>query len=591
MRRTGFGLALWCAVLAWPRMAAAGGTEFPAGGTRGLGRGGTEFARADDASIMNRNPALLADLWGGTALSSFHFLLVDSCFHATGGYGNRLSGTDVINVGGKTYVLPAPTGGTDLDGGKIPTLLGEPYPEVCYSGPMPVLPTVAVSLKLAPDLGVGFGFFPPDIAALNQWGNRDGTVETDKGLRPSPTRYFRSHLNTSFFTLLGAVGYRFSDLLRVGFGFQWNLVAYESTTWARATNTLNIRDDVRVDTFGKDLFIPGVVASVHVVPHENLDVALGFKWSDRIRSDVKVDLTTGAFGTGEPFFYLDEFGNMQGKSGTVPNTSHNQKGTVNSPPIWAPQLSMGVRYAQRLKPRVTSETWEARHAAAGREVEDSMVTERWDVELNGIVYLNSVNDQQEFTTTGANVTLLEAQPTGDTVPLPTNVGTCSKYNAAAGRCEGVWRVPTRWHGKTQLSLRAGGDYNLFPGLLALRAGVSYETDGADVEYLDITRYMLGRIGVHSGFTVRIADRTDVSFAFAHFFQEDVRLQQDQNTPQLLPIYQSEKYNYKPGKHDGISRLEVSYGNRAIDVDGPFFANFGNYHYKLSVLSASLTQHF
>lgn len=595
MRRSGIALGMaLCLGVALPRTAAAGGNEFPAGGTRGLGRGGTEFARGDDATIMNRNPALLADLWGGTAISGAHFLLVDSCFRATGGYGMGGKGNDVIDAGDGPVYLQAPAGSTDLKGKKLKTFSGEPYPDVCYSGPLPILPSVAFSLKLAPDLGVGLGFFPPDITALNQFGHRDGTVDTDKGSRPSPTRYFRSHLNTSFFTLLAAAGYRFSDMLRVGGGFQWNVVAYESTTWARPTPDLSMRNDVKVDTYGRDLFVPGFIASVHVVPHDNLDVALGFKWSDRIKSRAKIDLTTGAFGTGEPFFYLDQAGNMQGVSGAAPHTTHNQKGSVSSPPIWAPQLTLGVRYADRMAPRVTTATWDESHLAAGREVQDSMATERWDVEANAIVYFNSVNDEQVFTTDGgagaAKVTLVEMQPDGSRIPLTANIGTCSKWNAKAVRCDGSWQVPTRWKGKTQLSLRAGGDYNLLPSVLAVRAGVSYETDGADVEYLDITNYMLGRIGLHTGFTLRVAGHTDLSFAFAYFLQPDVRLDPNPHTP-LLPKYQTAEYNYKPGKHDGVGRLEVPYGERLADPDGPYYANIGSYHFKLSVVSVTLAQHF
>src|ERR1700761_804275 len=59
--------------------AAAGGNEFPAGGTRNLGRGGTGMTRADDPNVMVRNPALLADLWTSMAYSGFHLLIADSC--------------------------------------------------------------------------------------------------------------------------------------------------------------------------------------------------------------------------------------------------------------------------------------------------------------------------------------------------------------------------------------------------------------------------------------------------------------------------------------------------------------------------------
>ena len=186
---------------------------------------------------------------------------------------------------------------------------------------------------------------------------------------------------------------------------------------------------------------------------------------------------------------------------------------------------------------------------------------------------------------------VQAQPGGGQVPLPANIGTCSNWDPKPpAHCAGSWEVPTKWKGKTQLSLRAGGDYNLMPGLLALRAGVSYESDGADVEYLDITNYMLGRIGVHTGLTLRVAGKTDLSLAFAHFFQPALRLDPHPNNP-LPPTFQTPEFNFEPGSHDGVGRREVPYGERVGDPVGPYFANVGTYHYTLSVLSVTLAQHF
>lgn len=591
------GLSL-IAVGSLPLTAAAGGSEFPAGGTRALGRGATGFARADDPSLMARNPALLADLWDDQAMSSAHFLFVDSCFHPTGGYGWNVAGSDVSDFGEGPKVLRAPAGATDLDGNAIEGYFNEPYPTVCYSGPLPILPTVALAKKLSPDVGVGIGFFPPDIATLNQWGRRDGIIRTEDGLRPNPARYFRSHLNVSFFSALAAAGYRMSDLLRVGFGFQWNAVAFESTSWARPSPDLAPKNDVRVQTFGRDLFIPGIVASVHVVPTDALDLALGVKWVDRVRSKAKLDLTTGVFGTGESYSFRDASGVEQAIFGSVPTTTHNQPGTVDSPPIWAPQLTLAARFSDRLSPRVRTEDWEAAHVAAGERVEDSMETERWDIEANAIVYFNSVSDVQMLTSDArksAEVLLVDAQPGGVHASVPARVGACSKRNADDD-CIGSWQVPTEFHGKTQLSLRLGGDYNFVPGLFSLRAGVSHETDGQDIEYLNVTNYMLGRTGLHAGFTLRFAGKTDFSVGFAYFIQRDVRLNPNP-TSGPFPLFFSqdaearEKYNYRPEDADGVGRLEVPYGGTDVNADGPNFVNVGSYYYDLSVLSVALSQHF
>jgi len=62
LRAAAWTLAPLTFLLVLPPSAHAGGPEFPAGGTRSLGRGGAGFLRADDPSIMTRNPAALADL-------------------------------------------------------------------------------------------------------------------------------------------------------------------------------------------------------------------------------------------------------------------------------------------------------------------------------------------------------------------------------------------------------------------------------------------------------------------------------------------------------------------------------------------------
>ncbi|MFI5306439.1 MAG: OmpP1/FadL family transporter [Polyangiales bacterium] len=595
MRRIGESLCLAvCGLLLAPQLAAAGGSEFPAGGTRDLGRGATGFTRADDPSLMLRNPALLADLWDDMASLGAHFLIPKSCFHATGGYGWNVAGDDISNYGNGPVYLQAPAGATDLNGKPIKGFLDEPYPQVCYRGGVRFLPNVALTMKLSPSVGVGIGFFPPDTAALPEFGNADGTVDTPNGKRPSPTRYFNSHLDTSFFSALGAIGYRPLDWLRVGLGLQWNVIAFSATSWARPTPDLAPHTDVRTDIFGRDLFVPGVIASVQVVPTDNLDFAVGFKWSDRIETKAKLDLTTGAFGTGAPFVFIDAAGHMQAKSSSVPTTSNNQQGTVSAPPLWVPQLSFGARYAQRILPRARTSNWEALHAGAGREVLDHMATERWDIEANAIVYFAGANDRQLFSNDAKNaamVELVDAQPGGLFGHLPAHVGTCTKLDKN-GNCVGAWEVPTEFGGKTQLSVRVGGDYNVVPGLFAMRAGVSYETNGQDVGYLNPTNYQLGRTGLHAGATLRIATTTDVSIGFAHFIQRDIRLDMNPVTGHFPLKYSidaatSARYNYVPGTHDGIAKVEVPYG----DAYGPNFANFGSFFYRLEVLSVTFLQHF
>ena len=191
-----------------PRTAHAGGTEFPADGTRGLGRGGARAARADDPTIMTRNPAALALLWDDQAILGAHLLLTDACMQPTGAYGWGLKGNSALELGQGPVYPQAQPGDKSLAGQPLQGFADEPYGRVCFRGAAPFLPTAALSMKLSDDLGVGLGFFPPDVATLSQWGNRDGTIDTPNGKRPNPLRYYRSYQGASYFSLLAAAGYR-----------------------------------------------------------------------------------------------------------------------------------------------------------------------------------------------------------------------------------------------------------------------------------------------------------------------------------------------------------------------------------------------
>ena len=585
MRRTLTRLCLLSTVVFFsPRPAAAGGNEFPAGGTRNLGRGSSGFTRADDPNVMARNPALLADLWTGMAYSGVHLLVPDSCFQATGNYGWNVKNDGVVNFGDGPLVTNV-TGATQLDGTSLPSLPSEPYPNVCYSGPLPILPTVAVTLKLGPQWGIGLGFFPPDTAALSQWGNRDGTVATPEGLRPSPTRWFRAHLNTSYFSGLAAVGYRPLDWLRFGVGFQWALLAYSSTEFTRSVANLNIDSDVRVDVDGRDLFIPGFIASVQANPIDALDIAIAFKWSDRVRSKARLDITTSNWGAGEPFSYIDANGEMVSPTVLRPFRNENRSGVVDTPPIWVPQLSLGVRYAQRMFSRATNERWQATKTAAGQDVPDAMTSERWDIEANAIVYFNGANDRSFFTAQDQKIELQTVLPDGSPgSSAEVNVGQCV---AEGGNPCARREVPSFIHGKTQLSLRLGGEYNILLGILAVRAGLSYETDGQDPNNLNITNYQLGRTGLHIGATWRIAGRTDLSVAYVHFFQRRVALTVNSRSP--FRSSNPERDHVVTGDNDGMARFAIA--DAGDSIEGPLYANAGTFYYHLDVLSFSLAQHF
>jgi hypothetical protein len=184
-------------------------------------------------------------------------------------------------------------------------------------------------------------------------------------------------------------------------------------------------------------------------------------------------------------------------------------------------------------------------------------------------------------------------------------GDCLQRDLATNNCVGDRLVKTDLGGKDQLTVRAGGDYNVLPGLLALRAGVSYETRGQDPAMLNVLGYMLGRTGLHAGLTFRVAGKTDISIGYAHFIHEDVRLQvNDSAVARYPPSYRMPQYNFRPGAgvtdnngagaenggFDGVAGVEIPNADIAYEV-GPYFVNAGSYFFHLDVLSLSVAQHF
>jgi hypothetical protein len=213
-----------------------------------------------------------------------------------------------------------------------------------------------------------------------------------------------------------------------------------------------------------------------------------------------------------------------------------------------------------------------------------------------------VYDRTLTTTNTATVVLKSIDSMGGMGEIMPSIGKC-KQDPITKACVSSLRVVDKpYEGKDQISLRFGGDYNLFPGLFAMRAGVSYETDGQDPALLNPMRYMFGRVGFHGGVTVRVAHKTDVSIGFAHFIQKKIRLQvNDQHSTEKYPVgFRNAQYHFKPGLgvggdgktgFDGLASVEVPNGDAVRQDAGPDFIGAGTFYYNLDVASLTFTQHF
>ncbi|MBN1654687.1 MAG: hypothetical protein JXA30_13025 [Deltaproteobacteria bacterium] len=601
-----FGFLCVLCVTAWPLPALAGGAEYPAEGGQGLGRGGANMARADSVWVLSRNPALLSDLWGSQLSIGGNLGFSRPCFYPSGGFGwGEDSGGGVFVLGedaSPIYLDAEPRSRGGPVGGELVDLEtdydSEPYPEGCAVWDTTFSPTIGLATRIDEKLGIGIALMPPEYAMMPQYGNSDGTIDTPEGKRPNPLRYFGSMLSTTYFGLVSGVGYKALPWLRVGLGFRWTMLIVDTKQWDNSLDNRSPATDQLAEVFFQDLFIPGIIGSIHLVPIDSLDIAIGYKWEDRIKSArSKADIITNVWGYGKPFQYNSPTAGATVVPTVSPTTNHNIPLTIDVPPITPPQLSFAIRYADRIRPRPKTYTglnkW-------NDSVRDSLSDENWDIEFNAVYYFNSVKDRMTITfNQDQQLDYALVAVTGESEKQTVFAGECPSGDSSDKNRSGC---PERavsideYRGRNQLSLRLGGDYNLIPGVLALRAGLSWEDRGVDVRYAHpMYSYPFMRFGIHAGVTWRIDERTDFSFSYAHFFQETIDLAINDSANGGLP----DRFRTQGDRRLSDDAFRKQY-HIIVDGDGvsqyrrfgqQYYHNAGSHYLNLDVIGGSLARHF
>lgn len=555
MSRSVLVIAL-CAVVAValftvPGTAHAGGFEYAGAGTRSLGRGGAFYARADDPMALLYNPANLASLSGSQLMLNVNLGWFDACYQRPG-----------------TYLEAGMDDEPTVFGDDGAWSLGQDFPEVCNEGPPGPSPDLAFTMRLGRDLGIGFGVVAPAAIGHNVYADdaNPGTLDGPGGQQlPPPSRYvlLEEQLLIAYPTV--GIGWRPLEWLQVGASLQWGLGYFKFVTMARATEGENPSGDVRSELSASDLFIPAANVSIHAIPHDNLDIVLSFRWVDDVEATGDTTLRYGAYGVGR------EDGSVQG---AIPTDTNLSDTTLSAPQPW--QLAFGIRYADRISAR-------PRDIAAverlSRRIEDSMSNERWDVELDVVYEMNSrVDDFTVDIPNDAVLQLRDASATGvneSTLPLPDQLN-----------------IRHNW--KDQLSVRLGGDYNVIPGMAALRLGGSFETSGVSEPYANLDFIPAQRLGIHAGLTVRLGD-FDISLAYAHFFQETLEVSQCPDAV-IDPVEAA-------GRDAGLESTQIHQnvlsacadeGHAALDQisadDLGRIVNAGTYTSNIDVISLGVTWH-
>lgn len=511
------------ALLTAPESAHAGGFEYPGAGAHGLARGGAYAARVDDPMALLYNPAALARASGMQLSLNVNLGFFNACFDRAGTYGAYDGTPDPghdpgVGPPGGDGLTPSRFGPDGLPDESF-AQVGADNPRVCNTGPVGLVPELAFSWRILPELGIGIGLIAPPAVAHNRYGRssdgtiraQDGALRDSDGRVPSPGRYnlIEEQLIIAFPTI--GVAYRPHPAISIGASFGWGFGIFDFTSITRPTRGEDFGLDILSELHGTDTFIPRVMGSVHVVPHDSIDIMAGFVWVDDVEAEGHVDLTSG--------IYADPADIDPDGPGGFPDQVRLNDVTLEAPQPW--QISFGIRYADRISPRADDP---AEVSALTHRVEDSMANERWDIEFNLVYEMNSRIDQFQANLPPGN--LINVQPFL-VAAIPETVV-----------------LPHAW--KDQLSFRLGGDYNIMPGMASLSAGFSFETRGVETNtqcidaypnpdgvpgipegqsgggcnYAQLDFMPFQRYGLHAGLNIR-AGSLDVSLAYAHIFQETI----------------------------------------------------------------------
>jgi hypothetical protein len=480
-------LACCCALQLTASSARAGGIEFTAAGAQALGRGGAVTARADDPMVLLYNPAGLAELRGSQLLLDLNVPLMSACVEPIGfyGWGVYAGGKPVRFTDertGKDTILNL--GDAEAIGKAERAYYRDPLDTVCMQPHVLPIPQLAATLRVNDDLGVGFGMIFPPAMPQGQWGDSHGLIRNAEGqLRPAATRYMQMNTGTlAIFPTLG-VGYRLARWLRIGAAFDWGMFWPDVTTTVGIASGTSPDTDVIARIRAYDYFVPGLTASLHLVPVDSVDFVVAFRYQDALDASGHAELLTG-----------------QHKADAQPRRSRIDVPSVRQRMPW--KLRAGLRYADRLAPRP---------AGAGDDMPstqwqllDPFETERWDVELDVEYQGNSVNRRQEIHYEPGQFVEFEVEGDVNRVQFP-DPNQLSTF------------IDKRW--KDQVSVRLGGTYNVVPALFGISAGAHYETRGVDPAYMQIDFWPVSRVGLHGGLTFRVHGTTDIVVSYAHIFQE------------------------------------------------------------------------
>jgi len=339
---------------------------------------------------------------------------------------------------------------------------------------------------------------------------------------PTPSRYMMVQQDPFAIPFTLGVGYRPLPWLAIGGAFTYQAVFFKSVVVAGQTTDGNPEMDMRVENELTDWFVPIAMGSLQVTPMQGLEFMGYFKWQDKIAGATKTTITDGTYTIG-------------GQNQRLPVRAVIEAGDgveTSVPQPW--EAGGGVRFAL---PRAGYNT---PFQPINRQ--DAMENEVFDIEFDLVLEHNSSVDQFTLTSKENPLTVFQGFDYRDTEfngaisPTDPKCQTSPGPQTALNRCVSdrnlrflkEMKLKRAW--KDQFAYRIGGDFNVIPGVLTVRAGWSLETRGINPSYQSVDAFPARRMGLHGGLTWRIGKKIDLSFAYAHLSQETIRVLHNDSIP-------------------------------------------------------------
>ena len=443
--------------------------EFPDNGSEQEGRGGAWVARASDPLATFYNPAGLA------------------------GQPTRLTLQSNLSSQHTCFARVKATNDTTADG----VSPGATYPKVCEAGRFFPDPQLAFTVRLSDRIGLGIALLAPSAVGQQSW------PEFVDGSAPSPERYLLISTSSLLVTPALGVGWQVLDGLRVGASFIFGTAP--SLDFVSATPSLNqngqvpANNDIRDELKARAPFFPGFTVGVLWSPARNLDVAAWYKWMSDVNAKGDVETESNYFtapvaggnksgvfygDTAEPYCYTLPAG------ATLPGPPPCGGGNNASVKLPIPmEAKLGVRYH---KPR--------RDVPYDAHRRDPLAQDVFDIEADFTWANDSAFSalQVRFPGDAQGNGVIQANPGIPLSFVPPNADVLHELRDVFG-------------------VRVGGDYNILPDQLALRAGAFLETQAANTTYQNVDFDGATRFGLALGGTYRIARSLDMMAGYGHVF--------------------------------------------------------------------------